>query len=124
MGRYPTLIRESYCSNEMVLLSDIGRTLLEMSQASDIEDQEGQNLSKLFYAPNTTESVHSDFYFEKNIYPSWHEIRPYRGIRTENYKYIEYFNPNENTEPPFLDFPENWPFRKELYHLKNDPDEV
>merc|ERR1712178_158015 len=56
--------------------------------------------------------------------PGWNEIRAYKGIRTKTYKYIEYYNPNEDITPPFINSPDTWDRRKELYHLKTDPDEV
>lgn len=130
--RSPSLTKRNQVNDELVLSSDIGRTLLELSTAKFLDDKlkdenskiDGQNLIQLLYSPNKTVSEHESFYFQNDQYPGWKGIRAYKGLRTKTYKYIEYFNPDEKADPAFIRSPDTWDFQKELYRLTTDPDEV
>ena len=55
------------------------------------------------------ENWREDWLYEYYEYPWWHRVKPFRGVRTDRYKYIHW------VRHPDLD---------ELYDLESDPYEV
>lgn len=106
MMRYPRRISAGTTSEKMVLDLDIPPTLLDLAQVPVPADFQGKSLMPLVESKDT--EWRKDWLYEYYEYPGFENIPPCRGIRTERYKYIQYF-----TQDAF-----------ELYDLKNDPDEM
>jgi len=106
MMRYPRRIRAGTTSDTMVLDLDIPPTLLDLAKVAVPPAFQGKSLMLLI--EGTSIEWRSDWLYEYYEYPAYENIPPCRGIRTERYKYIEYFTQNAY----------------ELYDLETDPDEM
>jgi arylsulfatase A-like enzyme len=106
--RYPRLIRPGRSANPMVLNTDIAPTFLELAGVTIPAPMQGQSMVPLLKG----EELHSwrkDWLYEYYEYPGPHNVRRNRGVRTEQYKLIHYYEPPEEFE---------------LYDLKEDPGEL
>ena len=106
MMRYPPRIRAGTVSDKMVLDLDIPPTLLDLAKVPIPNAFQGKSLMPLLERPGV--EWRKDWLYEYYEYPAYENIPPCRGVRTERYKYIEYFTQNAY----------------ELYDLETDPDEV
>lgn len=106
MMRYPKLFPAGRVVDEMVLNLDIAPTLLELAGVKIPEHMQGKSLVKLAKGEET--QWRKDWLYEYYDYPGAEEVRPHRGVRTERYKLIHYYNPPEEFE---------------LYDLEKDPGE-
>ena len=104
--RYPHHVAAGVARDEMVLNLDMAPTLLEIAGAQPAPEMQGKSMLPL--AEGEHIAWRKDWLYEFYEYPGFENVRPCRGVRTERYKYIDYF----------LD-PEEF----ELYDLKEDPDE-
>jgi len=106
MMRYPPRIRAGTVSEKIVLDLDIPPTLLDLAKVPIPNAFQGKSLMPLLERPGV--EWRKDWLYEYYEYPAYENIPPCRGVRTERYKYIEYFTQNAY----------------ELYDLETDPDEV
>jgi arylsulfatase A-like enzyme len=106
MIRYPRAFRAGSVVNEMVLNIDVAPTILELAGIAIPDRVQGKSMVKLAKGEETT--WRKDWLYEYYEYPGSQQVRPNRGVRTERYKYIEYFLPPEEFE---------------LYDLQTDPGE-
>jgi len=106
MMRYPRRIRAGTVSDKMVLDLDIPPTLLDLAKIPVPPAFQGKSLMRLLEGGAV--EWRADWLYEYYEYPAYENIPPCRGVRTERYKYIEYFTLNEY----------------ELYDLETDPDEM
>ena len=106
MMRYPPRVRAGTVSDKMVLDLDIPPTLLDLAKVPIPNAFQGKSLMPLLERPGV--EWRKDWLYEYYEYPAYENIPPCRGVRTERYKYIEYFTQNAY----------------ELYDLETDPDEV
>jgi arylsulfatase A-like enzyme len=90
----------------MVLDLDIPPTLLDLARVPVPPAFQGRSLMPLVERENV--EWRKDWLYEYYEYPAYENIPPCRGLRTERYKYIEYFTQNAF----------------ELYDLETDPDEL
>jgi arylsulfatase A-like enzyme len=106
MIRYPHRIKAGTKSEKMVLDLDIPPTLLDLAQVPVPAAFQGKSLMPLVERDDV--EWRKDWLYEYYEYPAYENIPPNRGVRTERYKYIEYF-----TQDAY-----------ELYDLETDPDEI
>jgi arylsulfatase A-like enzyme len=104
--RYPALIKPGSVCNRMVLNIDIAPTVLGLAGAKVPAAMHGRSLVPLF--ENPTAEWRKDWLYEYFEFPGPHSVRKNRGVRTERYKYIHYFEAPEEFE---------------LYDLEKDPEE-
>jgi arylsulfatase A-like enzyme len=105
--RYPARVKAGMVNGrEMVLNVDVAPTLLQLAGASIPPSMQGRSLLPLL--AGTTTPWRQDFLYEYFEYPAGHCVRKNRGIRTNRYKLIH-----------FYEQPQEW----ELYDLVEDPGE-
>jgi arylsulfatase A-like enzyme len=102
--RYPKLIRAGTTSERMVLNVDIAPTMLEMAGVDVPKAMQGRSWVPLFKDPKA--EFRKDWLYEYYEYPDAHKVRPHRGVRTETWKLIHYYQEPEEFE---------------LYNLEKDP---
>ena len=106
MIRYPKEFQAGRTVDEMVLNLDIGPTLLELAGVPVPANMQGQSMVNL--AKGKNDNWRKDWLYEYYEYPASQKVRPHRGIRTERYKFIHYYQSPEEYE---------------LYDLQSDPGE-
>jgi arylsulfatase A-like enzyme len=106
--RYPARIQPGQVdSKHMVLNVDVAPTLLELAGVPVPAALHGRSFAPILEGrPAPWRDAFLYEYFE---YPAEHCVRKHRGVRTERYKLIHYYEQ-----------PEEW----ELYDLQTDPDEM
>jgi len=106
MLRYPKRVPAGVVRSEMVLDTDIAPTMLDLAGIPVPEHMQGKSLLPL--AKKADAEFRKEWYYEYYEWPNPEGVQPNRGIRTEEWKLIEY-----QVEPK----------EYELYHLKSDPGE-
>ena len=104
--RYPKRIPLGTVREEMVLDTDIAPTLLDLAGVPIPAHMQGKSILPL--AKKNDPEFRKEWYYEYYEWPNPEKVAPHRGIRTEQYKLIQYL----------LDSSEG-----ELYDLKVDPGE-
>ena len=106
--RFPSRFRPGHVdADHMVLNVDLAPTLLELAGVPPISGLHGRSFVPLL---DRREVPWRDaFLYEYYEYPAAHCVRKNRGVRTDRWKLIHFFEQ-----------PEEW----ELYDLKTDPDET
>jgi arylsulfatase A-like enzyme len=104
--RYPKLVKPETLCDRMVLNLDFAPTLLELAGAEVPKTMHGRSMVPLLKDPKA--EGRKDWLYEYYEFPGPHSVKKNRGIRTERYKFIHYY-----------DDPEEF----ELYDLEKDPDE-
>ncbi len=106
--RFPARLRAGRVDSEhMVLNVDLAPTLLELAGVAVPAGLHGRSFLTLLEGRDAP--WRDAFLYEYDEYPAAHCVRKNRGIRTERWKLIH-----------FWEQPEEW----ELYDLKADPDET
>ncbi|RZU41291.1 sulfatase family protein [Edaphobacter modestus] len=104
--RYPKRIPSATVREEMILDTDIAPTLLDLAGVPVPEHMQGKSILPL--AKKNNPDFRKEWYYEYYEWPNPEKVAPHRGIRTEQYKLIQYvLDPSEG----------------ELYDLKADPGE-
>jgi arylsulfatase A-like enzyme len=106
--RYPRLIRAGSSASRMVLNLDIAPTFLELAGVRVPESMQGRSLVP-FFKGEEPRNWRRDWLYEYYEYPGPHNVRKHRGVRSERYKLIHYYEPPEEFE---------------LYDLQEDPGEL
>lgn len=106
--RYPKLIRPGTVCDNMALNLDFAPTFLELAGAKVPQNMEGRSLIPLLKGEQLS-NWRKDWLYEYYEYPGTHDVRKNRGVRTERYKFIHYFEEPEEFE---------------LYDLREDPGEL
>ena len=104
--RYPHHVHAGATPEEMVLNLDLAPTLLEIAGLNATQEMQGKSMLPL--AEGMHVAWRKDWLYEYYEYPGFENVRPCRGVRTERYKFIDYFLEPEEFE---------------LYDLRNDPQE-
>ncbi|ADV83541.1 sulfatase/phosphatase domain-containing protein [Terriglobus saanensis] len=104
--RYPKRIPSGTVREEMVLDTDIAPTLLDLAGVPIPAHMQGKSILPL--TKKNDPEFRKEWYYEYYEWPNPEKVAPHRGIRTEQYKLIQYV----------LD-----PTEGELYDLKKDPGE-
>ncbi|MBX7103747.1 MAG: sulfatase [Gemmataceae bacterium] len=110
--RYPKLARPGTAIEPMVINVDIAPTLLDLAGLKPSPAIHGRSILPLL--KGDTSGWRKDWLYEYFEYPDpSHAVRKNRGIRTEKYKYIHYFEKVLSTDREEF----------ELYDLVEDPQE-
>ncbi len=104
--RYPKLARAGSTPSQMVLNTDIAPTVLDLAGVPAPKRMHGRSVVPLLRGDAA--GWRKDWLYEYFEFPGAHSVRKHRGVRTERYKLIHYF-----------EAPEEW----ELYDLQKDPGE-
>ncbi len=107
--RYPGKIKAGTRMDKIVVNIDFAPTLLEIAGVKAPLDMQGKSFWKLLSSPSVKQSWRRGMYYHYYEYPEPHRVAPHFGIRTEQYKLIRFYGPDNH-----------W----ELYDLKNDKGEM
>ncbi len=107
--RYPKKIRAGSLNNAMVLNLDVAPTMLELAGVEVPESMQGRSFVPMLEG-GTPASWRKDWFYAFYEYPGANMVPKNRGVRTERYKLIEYW--------------EFEPKQYELYDLQEDPKEL
>src|SRR5581483_4670872 len=107
MIRYPKAFRAGRVVDRMITNLDIAPTLLELAGVEVPSKMQGKSLTKL--AKGDEGGWRKDWLYEYYEDPAGEKVRPHRGVRTERYKLIHYYEE-----------PQEW----EFYDLQTDPGEL
>ena len=107
MLRYPKRIKAGVVRDEMILDIDIAPTLLDLAKVKIPDHMHGKSIVGLASAPDP--GWRKEWFYHYYEYPGAEQVKPNRGIRTERYKLIHYYE-----EPQEF----------ELYDLAKDPGET
>ncbi|QEL16052.1 sulfatase family protein [Limnoglobus roseus] len=114
--RHPKSVKAGQTPTGMVLNVDIAPTLLNFAGVPYPNTMHGRSMTELIAEPKATDNVkpwRDSWYYEYHEFPdASHNVNKHRGVRTEQYKFIHYY------DPPFK-FAQEF----ELYDLKADPEE-
>lgn len=106
--RYPKLIQAGTVVEKMALDLDLAPTILELAGVEVPKEMQGKSLVP-FLKGSEPPSWRTDWLYEYYEYPGNQQVKPNRGVRTDRYKLIHYYEP---------------PQEFELYDLQNDPGEL
>ena len=106
--RYPRLARAGTSANQMVTNLDIAPTFLELAGVPVPSHMQGLSMVPLLKG-ETPSRWRKDWLYEYYEFPGSHNVAKHRGVRTDRYKYIHYYEAPEEFE---------------LYDLQNDPGEL
>jgi len=109
--RWPGVVKPGSVNKDLVSNVDFAATFLEMAEAETPDDLQGKSLVPLMKG-ETPEDWRKSHYYQYYEFaadrPTVHSVRRHRGVRTERYKLIHFYNLEE------------W----ELYDLEQDPHEM
>ena len=106
--RYPGMIRAGSTAPEMVLNLDVAPTFLELAGVAVPPSMQGRSMVPMLRGERPHD-WRKDWLYEYYEYPGSHDVRKHRGVRTERYKFIHYYEAPEEFE---------------LYDLQEDPGEL
>ena len=107
MVRYPKRIPWGTVRDEMVLDTDLAPTFLDLAGVPIPAHMQGKSVIPLAKAPDP--AFRKEWYYEYFEWPNPEAVRPCRGIRTEQYKLIQYVTDLQEFE---------------MYDLRADPTET
>lgn len=106
--RYPRMIRPGSTANQMVTNLDIAPTFLELAGLPIPKQMQGLSMAPILKG-ETPKTWRKDWLYEYYEYPGSHNVPKNRGVRTDHYKFIHYYEPPEEFE---------------MYDLQQDPGEL
>jgi arylsulfatase A-like enzyme len=106
--RYPRMARAGSTVDQMVTNMDIAPTFLELAGLPVPKQMQGLSMVPLLKGEQPR-NWRKDWLYEYYEYPGPHNVRKNRGVRTERYKFIHYYEAPEEFE---------------LYDLQEDPGEL
>ncbi len=106
--RYPKMVRPGSTVDEMVTNLDIAPTFLELAGIQVPKRMQGLSMVP-FLKGEKPETWRKDWLYEYYEYPGPHNVRKNRGVRTDRYKFIHYYETPEEFE---------------MYDLQEDPGEL
>lgn len=113
--RYPKLIQAGSVVQQMALDLDLAPTVLELAGVDIPSEMQGKSLVP-FLKGSAPAAWRKDWLYEYYEYPGNQQVKPNRGVRTEQYKLIHYYLPPEEFELYDLEADPG-----ELYNLHGDP---
>lgn len=109
--RYPPLVKAGSRCEKMVINVDLAPTIMDLAGLPTAKGLHGRSFKPLLAGENV--EWRKDWYYEYFEYPDTsHNVQKMRGVRTERYKLIHYYEPPPRFAEAF-----------ELYDLQNDPQE-
>jgi arylsulfatase A-like enzyme len=112
--RYPKLVPASTTTKKMVLNIDVAPTVLDLAGVPVPRNMHGRSIRPLL--TGREEGWRTDWLYEYYEYPWWHRVRPFRGIRTDRYKYIHWYS----TDPEQFELYDLWTDPEEIHNLADD----
>ena len=106
--RYPRMIRAPASYSQMALNLDLAPTLLDLAGVAIPGTMQGRSLTP-FLRGDPPADWRKDWLYEYFEYPGPHSVPKHRGVRTDRYKLIHYWED---------------PQEFELYDLQEDPGEL
>ncbi len=106
--RYPRMVRAGSTNDRMVLNLDIAPTFLELAGLPVPSHMQGQSMVPLLKGEEP-KNWRKDWLYEFYEYPAVCDVRKNRGVRTDRYKFIHYYEAPEEFE---------------MYDLQEDPGEL
>jgi arylsulfatase A-like enzyme len=106
--RYPRMVRAGSTVDQMVTNLDIAPTFLELAGIDVPRRMQGLSMVP-FLKGEQPKTWRRDWLYEYYEYPGPHNVRKHRGIRTDRYKLIHYYEAPEEFE---------------MYDLQEDPGEL
>jgi arylsulfatase A-like enzyme len=106
--RYPKLIKAGTTPKEQVINVDIAPTMMELAGLPVPKEMHGRSMLPVL--KGEAKDWRKDWLYEYFEYPGPHSVAKQRGVRSEKWKYIHYF--------------EQKPEEFELYDLEKDPNEL
>jgi arylsulfatase A-like enzyme len=106
--RYPRMVAAGSTNDQMTLNLDIAPTFLELAGLPIPRRMQGRSLVPMLQGSEPA-NWRKDWLYEYYEYPGMHNVRKHRGVRTERYKLIHYYEAPEEFE---------------LYDLASDPGEL
>lgn len=103
---YPQRVPRGFLCDQMVLNVDIAPTVLDLAGLEVPDWMHGRSVVPLVEARSV--DWRTDWLYEYYEFPGPHSVRKHRGVRSERYKYIHYYEEPEEFE---------------LYDLTTDPEE-
>ncbi len=94
--KYPKMIKPNTTNPEIILNVDIAPTILELASVPVPEMMDGTSIKPLLEGKEI--EWRQDFLYEYYEYPAVHMVKKNRGIRTEKWKYIHYFEEPQEFE--------------------------
>ena len=116
IARYPKAIKAGTKTKALVQNIDFAPTYLSLAGVEKPSEMSGVSLEGLF-GGKTPKDWRKDLYYHYYDYPAIHNVRRHDGVRTDRYKLIHFYGKGEMGNDEDIDC-------KELYDLKNDPNEV
>ena len=106
--RYPKMVRPGGVADQMVTNLDIAPTFLDLAGIPVPKRMQGLSMVP-FLKSEQPKSWRKDWLYEYYEYPGPHDVRKNRGVRTDRYKLIHYYEAPEEFE---------------MYDLQEDPGEL
>ena len=106
--RYPRMVRAGATADQMVTNLDIAPTFLELAGVPVPQHMQGLSMVPMLKGEQPAK-WRKDWLYEYYEYPGSHDVRKNRGVRTDRYKFIHYYEPPEEFE---------------MYDLQEDPGEL
>jgi len=106
--RYPKMVRAGSTADQMVTNLDVAPTFLELAGIPVPQRMQGLSMVPILKGEQP-QTWRNDWLYEYYEYPGPHDVRKNRGVRTDRYKLIHYYEPPEEFE---------------LYDLQDDPGEL
>jgi arylsulfatase A-like enzyme len=106
--RYPRLVKTGSVNERMILNVDVAPSVLDLAGVSIPEKMHGRSIRPLL--EGVEEEWRTAWLYEYYEYPWWHRVLPFRGVRTDRFKYIHWYSSD--------------PEQFELYDLEKDPHEL
>lgn len=106
--RYPRMIKPGGTASQMITNLDMAPTFLDLAGVPVPKHMQGLSMVPLLKG-ETPPAWRKDWLYEYYEYPGPHSVPKNRGVRTDRYKFIHYYEP---------------PQEFELYDLQNDPGEL
>ena len=105
--RWPGVVRPQTVFEPMIQNIDYAPTFLEMAGLHVPKEIQGESFVPILQG-KTPPDWRKSLYYHYYEFPIWHHVAPHRGVRTERYKLIHYYQTGE------------W----ELFDLQKDPHEM
>ncbi|MAT15993.1 MAG: hypothetical protein CMJ46_12070 [Planctomyces sp.] len=105
--RWPGLTKAGSRNEALVTNLDFAETFLDAAGVAIPQEMQGESLKPLMDG-SVPEDWRDSLYYQYFEYPAVHMVHKHKGVRTDRYKLIDFYEINE----------------QELYDLENDPQEL
>jgi arylsulfatase A-like enzyme len=129
--RYPDQIEPGLVNIDMIQNLDFAPTILELADVDVPLDMQGQSFMPFLFS-EIIDNWRTAIYYHYYEYPGWHMVYKHYGIRTERYKLIHFYQPQDawavydlNRDPFEMNNLYNEPvFQGQIRELKEQLDDL